>query len=115
MRAGRGLVIRCLRGDILGYVDEHGAFSAVLGDFKCLADRRRKLFYALDKPACLCNGLCDLYDVDLLKAVSAELVGVDVCGDRDHRYRVYVRGGKTCYDICCAGARGGKHHAGFTR
>ena len=114
MRRFFGEILRRLRGDILGHVNQDGTLSAVLGERKRLADRGREILNALNKPACLGDGLDDVDDVDLLKAVSAELVGVDVSGDRYHGNRIDVGCGKTRDDVRRAGSRGGEHHACFS-
>ena len=108
-----GEIFRRLRGDVLGNVDQDGTLSAVLGKRERLADRGREILDALNQPACLGDGLDDVDDVDLLKAVSAELVGVDVGGDRHHRNRIDIGCGKTRNDVRRTGTRGGEHHARF--
>ena len=107
------LVIRCLSGQILRHVEKNGAFSAVVRESKRLADSGSKILNTLDEEARLGDRLDDVYDVYLLKAVAAELVGVDVGGDRNHRDRVDISGGKTRYYVRSAGTGGREHNACF--
>ena len=104
-----------LSRDVLGDVDEHGAFSAVCSESEGCADRGSEVFDPLDEVAALCDRLDDVYYVYLLEAVASEEIDVNVTRDNYHGDTVYICRGDTRYGIGSARTRGGHTNSDLAR
>ena len=98
---------------ILGDIHKDRAGPSALCNDKSTTDGLRQLFHVFYDKAVFCdrhNHTCDIY---LLEAVFSQKRNTYVTGDGNHRHRIHMCCGNTCYQVGGAGAAGCKTHTHF--
>ena len=100
---------------ILRDIHKHRPRSAGFCDLKCRADRFREFVNMLYDKIMLCHRHTHADDIDLLKAVSADLAARDIARNCDHRHRIQISRRDARNEICCARPGGRHDNADFAR